>query len=188
MRRPRGRGTIERTPEGRFRARFPLGGERVEVGVFPSRAAAETALEAMVVTAYEAGVSPAGGVTLLALGQACIALRRRDGYRSVRDDDNRWDKHIATWELARGPASAITRGEVRAWLAGLSRKGLAAQTRRNVLNLLRAVLEHGVELELLEENVARGVKVKDRGDTEERSTFLTLAEAERASTRRTTRP
>jgi integrase len=179
MRRRAGTGTIEATRDGRFRARYPLNGERADVGIFATAREAAAALDALVSELYAAGHAPRAGVTLGALGDRCLALRRREGYRSIASEENRWKVHLAPWELARAPASSITRADVRAWLAGLARKGLAAQTRRNALNLLRAVLEHGVELEILDSNPARDVRVKDRGTVRERSTWLSLAESER---------
>jgi len=156
-----------------------VGGKRVEVGVFASHEAAEVALEALVSEAYAAGATPQAGISLRRLGEMCLALRRREGLRSVSSEENRWKVHVETWELASVAASTLTRADVRSWVAGLARKGLATQTRKNALNLLRAVLEHGVELELLESNVARDIRVKDRGTTKERSTWLSLDEAER---------
>ena len=179
MRRRAGTGTIEATRDGRFRARYPIDGERADVGTFPTAEAASEALDAIVAELFHAGHSPRAGVTLATLGDRCLALRRREGYRSIGSEENRWKVHLATWELASAPASSITRADVRAWLAALARKGLAAQTRRNALNLLRTVLEHGVELEILESNAARDVRVKDRGAVRERSTWLTLEESER---------
>lgn len=178
-RRRKGTGTIEATEDGRFRARFPFAEGRSDVGVYATHAEAARALDAIVAELFDAGASPRAGLSLRVLGERCLTLRRRDGYRSIGSEENRWKVHLASWELASAAAASITRADVRDWLSGLARKGLAAQTRKNALNLLRAVLEHGVESELLEANVARDIRVKDRGSTKERSTWLTLQEADR---------
>ena len=178
-RRRAGTGTIEATRDGRFRARFPFAEGRADVGIYAAEAAAGEALDAIVAELFAADHSPRAGLTLATLGSRCLAIRRREGYRSISSEENRWKVHLQTWNLASVAASSITRADVRAWLAGLARKGLAAQTRRNALNLLRTVLEYGVELEALEANAARDVRVKDRGTVRERSTFLTLDETHR---------
>lgn len=183
-RRRRGTGTISRTRDGLYRARFPFSGhgrEDIDGSPFPSYNAADRALAALLVTLNDAGAI-VGGITLRKLGEKGLAQRELDGYRSVDDERNVWDLRVETWEQASLPASVTTTGDVRAWLAAMrnkkTKKPLAAQTRRNALNLLRSVYAFGIEHELVTENPCEGVKIKDHGTTKETSTFLTLAEVD----------
>jgi len=180
-RRPRGTGTIERTPTGHFRARFSFDGkkrEAIEGSPFATYEEAEAALDGVLALL---AASPVAGMTLLRLGEKALALRDRQGYRSVGDDRYMWDRHIATWELASTPAKLIKRGDVRERLAVLrnkrTSKPLGTQTKRNVLNMLRAVFAYGCDAEIVDENPCRDLKVKSMGSTIETSTFLTLDEA-----------
>lgn len=184
MRRPRGTGTIERTREGKFRARFPFKPnerEDIDGSPFDTRKAAEVALDALLAALQDAGAT-VGGTTLRKLGEKALAQRDRDGYRGVDAEYDLWNLRIETWERCGLPASSTTRGDVKAWLASLRKKNgkpLATQSRRNALNLLRAVYAYGVDLDLVTENPCDGIKVKDHGRTQEGSTFLTAEEVER---------
>lgn len=182
-RRRKGSGTIEKTRDERFRARFSFkSGEREDIdgSPFATYEEAERALDALLLELREAGAVH-GGITLRKLGEKALAQRELDGYRSVDGEREVWNLRIDTWSNASLPASATTRGEVRAWLSEMRNKKtgkrLAAQTRRNALNLLRAVYAYGVDNELVDENPCDGVKVKDHGSTIDGSTFLTLKES-----------
>lgn len=174
-RRPKGSGTIERTRDGRWRARFPLPDERVEVGVFSECSAAAEALDAYVVELGEH--APQEGTTLAAWWPT--VEKRRGHHASIGTDRDRWNAYLEPWECARWALRAIGRRQVRAWLDDLRSRGLAVQTRRNALNLLRAILAEALEDELVELNPCDGVKVKGEGRTDEPSTWLTAPEAAR---------
>ena len=182
-RRRRGSGTIRIGRDGKYRALFPFQPrkrEEVDGSPFATYEDAERALDALLVALHEAG-AVRGGITLRRLGDKALAQRELDGYRSVDAERDVWDLRVEPWENASLPASASTRGDVRAWLASMRNKAtgkpLAGQTRRNALNLLRAVYAYGVDHELVEENPCDGVRVKDHGSTKDGSTWLTLAEA-----------
>lgn len=181
-RRPWGSGTIERTRDGRFRARFAFTQGRrddIEGSPFASYEDAERALDALLAALNEAG-AVVGGITLRKLADKCLRQRDIDGYRSVDSEWGLWSARWEAWERAGMPASTTTTGDVRAHLASmrsLRGKPLAKQTRSNALNLLRAVYAFGVENELVVENPCDGIKVKDHGSTIEKSTHLTLDEA-----------
>lgn len=197
-RRARGTGTIETTRAGQYRARFPFAADdRGEVGTFASYEDAEDALDGILAQLRADGVNPRAGRTLRQQGEATLALRAEEGFRSMKDASHIWETRILPSELAEMPLTEITRGHVRAWLASLRplarlgkrgpRKGrpwkntpkkLSAQTKRNALNLLRVIFEHAVEDERLAENPARGVRVKDPGRTLDGSTFLIKSEAD----------
>jgi integrase len=181
-RRPKGTGTIERTRDGKYRARFPFkpgAREDIDGSPFDSYAEAEAALDGLLAELQDAD-AVRGGVTLKKLGEKALAHREREGYRAVDSDQDVFDLRIEPWQNARMPASATTKGDVRAWLAAMRNKKtgrpLAAQTRRNALNLLRGIFACGIENELVDENPCEGIKVKDHGSTKSGSTFLTLAE------------
>lgn len=179
-RRPWGTGTIERQGK-RFRARFPFRtGQREEIdgSPFDSYEAAEAALDAILEALRDAGAAR-GGKTLLKLGESVLDRREKEGYRSVRDERNRWKSYVSGWAPAMGPARLVTRIEVRDWLAELAARGLAVQTRRNALNLLRTVFAVGLEEGHVDENPCIGLKVKSHGRTDDTSTWLTAEEVER---------
>lgn len=183
-RRPKGTGTIETTRDGRFRARFAFKvGEREDIdgSPFPTHDEAERALNALLAELRDAG-AVRGGVTLRKLGEKALAQRDLDGYRSVDADRDVWDLRVETWHRASYPASATTRGDVRTWLASMrskrTGKPLAGQTRRNALNILRAVYAYGVENEIVDENPCDGIRIKDHGSTLDSSTFLSADEAD----------
>ncbi len=181
LRRPRGAGGVEKTPDGRFRARFAFDGvkrEAIEGSPFATSDEAARALDGLLELLKAA---PVGGMTLRRLGELTLARRDREGYRSVDGDRYTWDRHVVTWELAGLPASQIKRSDIRELIANLRHhktgKSLATQTRRNVLNIVRSVFAHGCDLELIETNPCRDLKVKATPGTRETSTFLTLDEA-----------
>jgi len=178
-RRPKGSGSILRTPEGTFRALFAFTtGRREDIdgSPFATYAEAEAALDGILAELRDAG-AVRGGLTLRRLGARVLDRREKEGYRSASTDRNRWRAYVETWDLVDLPARTITRGDVRDWLAGLAAKGLATQTRRNALNMLRAVFAGGVDDELLDENPCTAIKVKHRGETADTSTYLTPTEA-----------
>lgn len=177
-RRRKGTGTIERTVDGRFRARFAFDGQRredVDGSPFATYDEASDALDGILAAL---AAQPVTGMSVAKLGERTLDHREREGYRSVDSERTRWEFYFGTWDLATMPARAITRGDVRERMAELAARGLAAQTRRNVLNLLRAVFAFGVDGGQLETNPCDGVRVKDRGTTRERSTVLTRAEVD----------
>ena len=183
-RRAKGTGTIRVTPEGKFRALFPFTKgtrEDIDGSPFATYDAADAALDGVLRALQEAGAVQ-GGVTLARLGDKALAQRELDGYRSVDGEREVWELRVSTWRQAGLPASMTTRGDVRAWLAAMRNratgKPLAAQTRRNALNVLRAVYAYGVDHELVTENPCGDVRVKDHGRTVDGSTFLTAPEAD----------
>lgn len=175
-RRPKGAGTIERTAAGLYRARFPFEpGKREDVGTFATHADAERTLDAILATLHDGGA--ARGFTLRMLGRHVLDEREREGVRSIKDDRNRWKSYVETWELVDAAVKTITRADVRTWLGRLARRGLAVQTRRNALNLLRVAFRHAVEMDLIEANPCAEIRVRDTGSTAEKSTHLTASEA-----------
>lgn len=179
-RRPKGTGTVRRTPAGRYRALFafqPGTREEIDGSPFATREEAERALDGLLAELRAGGVPR--GVSLRKVGAGLLDLRERDGYRSVTSERQRWGAYVATWELVDVPIQTITRADVREWLASLAQKGLATQTRRNALNLLRAAFAAALEAEHIEANPCADLRVRERGSIRETSTHLTMSEAGR---------
>jgi integrase len=175
MTRPRGTGTIQRTVQGRHCARMWVGRERVTVGTFDTHHEASQALDGMLAVLAEQ--TRHVGLTLARYGERVMDLRERSGMRAVASERTRWRNYVLPWPAADGAVHSVTTAQIRRWLADLRGRGLATQTRRNALNLLRAVLEQAVEDGHAEGNPARGVRVHDAGRTDETSTHLSGAEA-----------
>jgi integrase len=173
--RPRGTGTIQRTPQGRHCARLWVGRERITVGTFDTHHEAAQALDATLSVLAEQ--TRHVGLTLGRYGERVMDLRERSGFRAVPSERTRWRNYVLPWAAADWAVHAVTTPMIRRWLADLRGKDLAVQTRRNALNLLRVVLEHAVEDGYMETNPARGVRVHDAGRTDETSTHLSAAEA-----------
>lgn len=176
-RRPKGTGTITETAEGKFRARFaftPGKREDIDGSPFATYDEADRALDAVLVVLRDGDITKRG-VLLKKLAEGCLDQREKAGYRDVKNDRNRSKCYIESWDLANAPASTITRGDVRAWLASLK---VSTSTKKNALNLLRAVFAYGVDAEKIDENPCNGIKVKDNGTTLDTSTFLTKEEAD----------
>jgi integrase len=179
--RRKGTGTIEATSDGRFRARFRvLPGERSEVGTFEQHADAVAALDAVLHELAKDG-RPRGR-TVAEACERCLVLRARQGYRGVRDEQNRFAAYVQTADFGAIALAELTAGEVRRWLANLSARGLAVQTQRNALNLIRAAIRLAVDDGWVAANVSDGIRVKSHGRSDDTSTYLTVDEADRLLT------
>ncbi len=145
-------GTVEPLPSGRFRARKkdPSTNRYVALGTFDTETEAELALERP--------IPKRGGVTLVEFGDRFL-LRRRADVTDWKNDEGRWKLYIEGSPLAEIPIVDVRRRHVKDWLRGLSDKKLAAQTKRNALNLLRAAFTSALDEEIIENNPAREVKL-----------------------------
>lgn len=157
------RGSIERLPSGRIRARKldPVTNRYRAVGTFDTEREAELAL-ALPLPA--AGKSK--GPTLEVLWPEFSKLRR-GAVRDFPNEENRWALYVEQHELARIPLRSLTRRHFKLWLAWLKGMDLSVQTRKNALSLVRVVLNDAVEDELLATNPAIGVRVKDEGRSDD---------------------
>lgn len=88
-----------------------------------------------------------------------FAVRRRSQVRDWQNDEGRWELYIAPDPIAGIPLKKLARRDVKAWLGRVQRRGLAYQTQKNALTLLRVVLADAVELELLPASPAASVKL-----------------------------
>ena len=163
-RRTDGTGSITKLPSGRFRAQKRIGGKLKSCGTFDSRAEAEMALKA----------PPAKrqAIDLISFG-ADYLDRRADDVRDIVNDRSRWRLYIEGDAIGSTVLTELTRRDVRQWLHRLKKRGLADQSLRNVLNLLRQALRDAEESDMIEENVTVGMSVRTKGgDTEDAWTYL----------------
>lgn len=137
-------------------------------------------------SAASTGRAAVGVVTVEAWGSAWLDRRERDGNRSVKDDRGRWRAHVLTEPWAREPITSVTRLEAREWLSRLAAKTtsessrwrvkrpLAAQTLRNVLNLVRLAFEEAASTGVIAENPFAGLKIKRSRAAHSRDKFAIL--------------
>jgi len=149
-------GTIEALKSGRFRARKidPSTGKYRGIGTFDTEREAELAL---------AKPFPVKGKGPL-LESLWEGFEKRRRTRDKDNEGNVWALYVEQHPIAKIPIRSLSKRHVRDWLLWLQDKGLAAQTRRNALNILRQVLKDAVEDELLDENPARDVRVAKADD------------------------
>lgn len=88
-----------------------------------------------------------------------FAVRRRSQVRDWSNDEGRWELYVASDPIASVPLRKLARRDVKAWLGRVQRRGLAYQTQKNALTLLRVVLADAVELELLPASPAASVRL-----------------------------
>ncbi len=162
------RGTVERLPSGRFRARRldPVTRRYVPLGTHDTEAAAWAALDPARKPAELPG-------TLASFGAGWL-VRRRSELRSWPKEENRWRLYVERLPLGAMELRAIRRPHVKDWLRELATMGLSAQTRRNALTLVRVCLEDALDRELVSENAARTVRLPRGADAREDETWTVL--------------
>lgn len=158
-RRQPGQGSIEEHPKGtgRWRVRARVRGRLVVVASGLSREQAEETAAAY--TELRNAEVMREGITLSQFGIGFLSRRERRGIRGIAADRNRWKVYVDEMAIGKLPVATLRRRDIVDWLDELGDMGLAAQTRRNALNLLRVALHDAVDRELLEANPARDVKL-----------------------------
>ncbi len=127
-------------------------------------------------------------------GAEWLLRRERDGLRSVKDDRVRWEVHVlsfAPW--ADDPLTSVTRELAREWFSLLGerkssaaghrrRQPLAAQTLRNILNLVRRAFADAMDDGLIALNPFAGLRVhrSRAATTRELSTVIAFEEQPKA--------
>jgi integrase len=172
-------GSVDKMSHGRYRVRVTLpDGTRATLSTHDTRDEALVTADAVgEVLAIEA---PETGVTLAKFGE--VVLTERELSKAVRDPDtdwSRWRTHISGDRIAKLPVKSVVRADVRDWLRRIEAKGLAEQTVKNVLQLLRTVLAEGIERGHAKENAAANLKVRKQVATEVPWTYLTPEEQRR---------
>lgn len=168
--RPNGWGTIE-AYRGGFRVRL-ADASRTTLGVRETREDAERLLDAH----FAVSTSPTGAESLATYGPRWLDRRERAGYRGIQQERGRWRVYVESWECHRWPLREIRRGDVRRWVDDLAARGLADQTIRNALGLVRSCLAAAHDDELIATNPAAALKVHPRGSVASTWTALTLDE------------
>lgn len=196
-----GEGNVEPLPSGRFSVRVPVGGQagRRLPGTYATFEEADAVRRAAVRQLINAGRAAVGGVTLRAFAYAALDRWALRGNRSISDDKNMLEVHIATAHFADWPIQNIRRVDVKRWRDELLRKKavraitrgpkgarvverietdrpLARQRIINVLSLLRRVFNEALEDDLVEANPALEVYAPKQRRTDEPWTYLTLEE------------
>ncbi len=152
-------GTLEQLPSGKWRARKKnASGRYVSLGTFDTEQEARLALERP--------LPQPGAITLLDFGDRYL-MRRRDRVSDWKNDEGRWRLYVEPAAIAAVPLVELKRRHVKDWLGELGRKGLAAQTQRNALNILRGALWEALEDELITENPARDVRLPRKARDED---------------------
>ncbi len=163
------RGGIDKTTNGRFRVRI----RKRTVGIYDTREEAERIrIASLEVLASEEG--PAGETVREFGGHVLTARELGHKVRDPATDWGRWRMHVVDDPIARVAVGALRPDHVESWLERLEERGLAPQTRRNCLNLLRVVLRRAVKKRLAKTNVAVGVRVE--GKSPDAWTYLRLEE------------
>lgn len=189
-----GRGSIT-LDRGKFRVRVPNGkGKHVSLGTFPTRAEAETFLDAYHAERAASVLEP--GQSLLEYGLRVIDRWGKAGLRNADGERSRWRTVVARAPFAHEPPPAITRVDIRDWTRDLpSQKASRAvfgggkvvrvvlteqpiswASQKHCLGLVSRVLDEAVEDGLIDTNPAAGVKLARRTERSEGYTWLRLPE------------
>jgi len=186
-RRAAGAGSVDQLPSGRWRVRLSLvDGRRVPLGPFKTEQEAQDVLDAALHKIADAGVASIGGITLGALGNGVLAERELSGdYEAIGDEWSRFRNHIERSELGDRLVAAIGPVDVARLVAQVKKKLVATphrgarppktvsrKTVREVLQVLRIILDAAVARGLIAANPARGIKVKRERRTHDPWTYL----------------
>lgn len=156
MGRPR-QGTIDKLADGRFRLRVGVAGSRGQVGTYATRVEAE-AMRLAVLDELERRGEPTE--TMLVGTWVASWLDQREIERAVADvasERGRFRTSIENDPIAKLPLRKLTRADVLAWVARVRARGLAHQSVRNTIGVLRGALERAVDAEKIKANPARRI-------------------------------
>ncbi len=167
------RGGVQQLPSGRWRLRFTTPDKQRRSATFDTEREALVAL-----TVAGETYKPDAPMTLGEWGEKWLDARELSGeHRAVWNERSVWKTHVEGTDLAELPLKAVTRREVKAWLDALKTKKARAPWKANqtgpvyraktlsrgvvrlALSLVRCALAAAVDEDLVEENVAREVKV-----------------------------
>jgi integrase len=167
MRRAPGQANIEEHPKGsgRYRVRVRTGGKLKTIASGLTYAQAVTTASAYIEVRNTEVLRE--GVTLAQFGVGFLNRRERQGVRGIKQERGRWSKYVGEMPIGQLPVASLGRRDIVDWRDALIERGLADQTVKNGLNLLRAALTDAVDRELLQANPARDVKVRSSGTSKE---------------------
>lgn len=195
---------VQQLPSGRFRPRISVNGHLVSLDTCDTVDEAVAVRAAALAKLQDAPAPTTSASSLRSWEDAFFAARRRAGLRSVDDDRSRWSRNVATAPFFDFPVKAIKPHDVKAWLEALAnrwadpphapnRKGGRVKRRRpgaprrkvsrstvaNSKNILSAALQWLVDKGVLNENVARSVRIPRELRTTESWTYFEPEEQER---------
>jgi integrase len=181
MRRPTG--SIDQLPDGRYRLRVTVRGERRTVATYATREEADECRRATLAELERRGAAVAREpITVAAWGSRWLDERERDDV----SDRGRWRLHVEADPIGRLSLRRVTRGDVLAWLARLrartserTGRALAGQSLRNVVAVLRGALAHAVDHGHLRDNPAEGLRIAGAVLEADPWTWLPPADLER---------
>jgi integrase len=191
-RRPRGTGALivrrDAADRETWYGKWRVDGQQVKRRIGPKRAVgtrdgltktqAEAELRRMMA---EVGALRARGerVTVAEAGEALIAARRSAGRKrsTIEGYESILGQHVVSFFGSRA-VDRIRRPDVEAFAASLERKGLAANSRINTLNLLGATFELAVRRGWAVTNPIRGVDRPRGGAADPDIRYLTMEEVE----------
>jgi len=167
--------SVEEHPKGsgRFRVRVRAGGATQTLASGVSRPRAEEIADAY---AVECDPDISDELTLQQFGVGFLERRERCGVRGIATDRSYWRKHVAKATLGARRLSTIRRRDVRQWVAALA---LGWRSQKKALSLVTVALQEALDLELIDSNPARDVRVHRSGDRsalDELAGILTPAE------------
>ena len=99
------------------------------------------------------------GITLSQFGEGFLARREQRGLRSLVQDRNRWKQAVERDPIGMIALRSLRRSDVVEWRDRTLGQKLALQTVKNSLNLIRVALAEALDRELVDQNVARDVRV-----------------------------
>lgn len=155
MRRPNATGTIETTPDGRFRGRLPRKHRRRYLP--PCDRYAEAAADLAAYLEAHPAAEP-DDLSVSAWGARWLTEREASGhYRSTRRDRRAWKKYVDGAAIGELSLRHVEPEHVRRWLADL--RGRSGQTQGNALALLRGALRAAVDAGELRADPTAGVRI-----------------------------
>lgn len=167
------RGSIDAQPGGRFRVRFTgSDGIRRSFGTYNDREEAESARAYIDEVLAREVDTP--GLTLGQYGETFLTKCDAEGrWRDMRSIWSRWNTHIKDDPVAKLAIATLKRLDVRKWMERMHAKPIAAQTKRNTLSTLSAILKEAWDFGVLKENPATGHRVKSPPRPYEPWSYLT---------------
>jgi integrase len=147
------KGSVEQLPSGRFRARkpHPITGKLVSCGTHDTETEAAHALTLPIDV-------PRKGLTLGSYWPKVLERRKKRVF-DWKNDEGRWSLYVEQHQISKLPLREIKRRHLREWLDWMRDRGLASQTCKNALNLVRCALHDAVEDELIPVNPARDLRL-----------------------------
>lgn len=162
MKRKHRHASVEEHPKGsgKWRVRARIGGKLAKVASGLTKANAEAVADTYAQLRLDADLQH--GITVTQHGVGFLDRRELSGVRSIREDRNRWKLYVDGDLLGGISLAGLRRADVVEWRDRLLARGLARQTVKNALNLLRSGLADALDRELCERNMAADVTVPRR--------------------------